>query len=78
MCVCEFCSALHYMVIIPDEAVLMVLLCRVKPEIEFLFSSSAHTSISVDICLEDPVVFFVMTKQLDVNLIMVVRRSICI
>lgn len=66
------------MMIIPDDAVLMVLLCRVKPEIEFLLSSGADTSISVDICLEDPVISFIMTKQLDVNFIMVVRGSICI
>lgn len=64
--------------IVPDDAVLMVLFCWVKPEIEFLFSSSAYASIGIYICLEDPVVFLFMTKQLDVNLIMGKRESICI
>lgn len=75
----EFClSYLHYMMVVPDDAVLMMLFCRVKPEIEFLFSSGAYTSISVYVCLEDPVVSFIMTKQLYVNLIMGMRENICI
>lgn len=66
------------MMIVPDDAVLMMLFCWVKPEVEFLFSSSAYTSISVYVCLEDPVVSFIMTKQLDVYLIMGMRENVCI
>lgn len=63
---------------VPNDAVMMVLLCGIKPKIEFLFSSGAGTSICVDICLKDPIVSHIMTKKFNVNLIMVVRVIICI
>lgn len=56
----------------------MVLLCWVEPEIEFLFSSCADTSIGIDICLNNPVISLVMAKQFNIYLIMVVGEFICI
>lgn len=66
------------MITVPQDAVIMVLLCWVEPEIEFLFSPCADTSIGIDICLNNPVISLIMTKQFNIYLIMVVRKFICI
>lgn len=63
---------------VPDDAVLMVLLRGIKPEIESHFASSATTSICIDIGLKDPIISLIMTKKFNVNLVMVVRITICI
>nr|AFK47362.1 unknown [Lotus japonicus] len=56
----------------------MMLLCWVEPGIKFLFSSCADTSIGIDVCLNNPIISLVMTKQFNIYLIMVVRKFICI
>lgn len=67
---------LHYMVAVPEDAVVMVLLCRIEPEIELLFSSGTDTSVGIDVCLDNPVVPLVMSKKFDVNLVVVVRKHV--
>ena len=66
------------MVVVPNDAVMMVLLRGIKPKIEFLFSSGAGASICIDIGLKGPIVSHIMTKKFNVDLIMVVRVIICI
>lgn len=66
------------MVTVPEDAVLVELLCWVKPEVNLLFSPCLDTSIAIDICLHYPVSSLLMTKQFNVNLIMVVRVKVCI
>lgn len=69
---------LHYMVTVPDDAVVMMLLCWIKPEIEFFFSSSTDTSICIHISLKYPNISLIMTQKFNINLIMVVWICICI
>ena len=69
---------LHNVMTVPNDAVMMVLLRRIKPKIEFLFSSGAGASICVDIGLKGPIVSHIMTKKFNVDLIVVVRVIICI
>lgn len=66
------------MMAVPDDAVVVLLLGRVKPEIELLFSPSADAAIGVDVRLQDPVVPLVMSKELDVDLVVVVREGLSI
>lgn len=69
---------LHSVITVPQDAIMMILLCWIKPEIELLFPSCTDTSIGIDICLNNPIISLVMTKKFNIYLIMVVRELICI
>ena len=66
------------MIIVPNDGVIMVLQAGIKPQVKFLFSSSLDTSIGIDICLNNPIFSLVMSKQLDVYLIVRMGINICI
>lgn len=66
------------MVTVPEDAVLVELLCWVKPEVNLLLSPCLDTSIPINICLHYPLSSLLMTKQFNVDLIMVVRVKVCI
>lgn len=63
---------------VPENAVVVVLLCGVEPQVELLFSTGSDASVRVDVGLEGPISSLVAAKQLDIDLVVVVRVSLCI
>lgn len=68
--------SLHYVVIVPQDAVVMKTLCGIKPQVKLLFPSCANASIPVHVCLQDPFPSLLMPEQLKINLVVVVREDI--
>lgn len=67
---------LHYMMLVPDDTVVMVLFSWIKPEPKPFLSPCANTSIPIDVSLQDPFFSLLMTKQFKVNLIMGMRKMV--
>lgn len=63
---------------VPENAVVVVLLCGVEPQVELLFPTGSDASVRVDVGLEGPISSLVAAKQLDIDLVVVVRVSLCI
>lgn len=60
---------IHYMVIVPENAVVVETLCWIEPLVKLLFPSCLHASVSVHVGLQHPFPSLLI-------LIMVVRKSI--
>lgn len=68
--------SLHYVVIVPQDAVVMKTLRGIKPQVELLFPSGANASIPIHVSLQDPFPSLLMPEQLEVNLVVVVWENI--
>lgn len=66
------------MMVVPENGVVVKSLCGIKPEVQLLFSSSSYTTISVHVGLQNPLPCLLVSEQLDVDLVVVVRENISI
>lgn len=62
---------LHYVTVVPDDAVLVERSCRVKPEMEPLLPPCAHIAVAVQVGLQNPLVPLYMSKKLEVYFVVV-------
>jgi hypothetical protein len=69
---------LHSMVLIPENAVVVIVLCRIEPEVHAFFPSSVGAPVAIDVSLKRVFVASADPKKLQIELVVVLRVNLLI